>query len=330
MFKVLNSINKENVVTIQGARHRDSNIPFATLLFQNYDYDTQSTYNMCSISAYDHHADEVSNGAGDIVFRTKDLSLSNAVERMRVLHDGSVTIGSNIGDTNAMLTVNGDIIANSNIYAKELVLGKLTATTSRLILKASNSNDDILNIHVDASNITGILPLSVIPSNVSFSNITSSTVNTTLVNTTKLVFNGSSSNSNADSNNSTTLTLGSNSDTLYFFKDWTSWTPTLSNDINVSNPQFPLSRYCVLNNTVTMDFQLSFNALSSNLTNVSFTLPLGYTNQSNFSSQIINNTNNGTLALCRSCASSNNLTLVFQPLQAGSYDIAGQHTYTYV
>lgn len=328
MFKLLNAINKENVVTIQGARHRDSNIPVATLLFQNYDNDTHSTYNMSAISCYDHYADELNNGSGDIVFRTKNMNSNELLERMRVLHNGNIDIGGD--DSNALLSVKGSILASSNIQAQELVLGKLTATTSRIILKASNSNNDILNVHVDASNITGTLPLTVIPSSVSFSNITSSTINTTLVNTTRLVFNGSSSTSNANSNNSTTLTLGSNSDTLYFFKDWTNWTPAFSNNINVSNAQFSLSRYCVLNNNVTIDFHVSFNTLSSNINTVSFTLPLGNTNQSNYSPQIINNTINGTLALSRSCASSNNLTLIFQPLQIGSYDIAGQHSYVYV
>lgn len=391
MFKVLNSINKENIVTIQGARYRDSNIPFATLLFQNFDNDTHETYNMCAVSAYDHHANEISNGAGDLVFRTKNLDSSNLQERMRVLHDGTVTIGNNIGDTTAMLTVGGDVVVNSNIQANELTVGRITATTSRIILrgsnvsdnllnihidasnitgtyqqtafpanvtfsnifvtsniqapeltlgtltattskillKASNTKDNILNLHVDASNIRGTIPFSNIPSDISFSNITSSTVNTTLVNTTRLVFNGFSSSSN-NSNNSTTLTLGSNSDTLYFFKDWTNWTPSFSNNINVSNAQFSLSRYCVLNNNVTIDFNVSFNALNSNLNNVSFTLPLGYTNQSNYSPQVIVNSSNGSFTLSRSCASSNNLTLIFQPLQIGSYDIAGQHCYVYV
>lgn len=322
MFKIINSINKENVVTIQGAVHRDPTIPTATLLFQNYDSDTRTTYNMASVSCYDHYANELKNGMGDLVLRTKDESDSNPVERMRVFHSGQVRIGTNLTSSNSLLNVGGNLTVDSNIEAQELTLGRLTATTSRIILKASNISDGVINLNsIDASKITGTLSSNVFPVNVSFSNISSSNINTNTVNTTKLLF---------SSGQHSSVVMSNNSDIISYYKDWTDWVPVISSSINFSISSFPLSRYTVLNNTVTTDFQLMFNVVNSNLTSISFTLPLGLANKPSYCPQIIRRVNNDNLILSRSSSSSNNLTFMFQELQIGDYELAGQHTYVYI
>lgn len=110
MFKCLNSSNKENVITIQGARADDAFNPFASIMFQNYDQDTKLTYNMVSISCVDHYGDTSNNGSGDLIFRTSYTGGCNLQEHMRLLFNGNVVIGSNV--TNDLkLNVGGGVQA---------------------------------------------------------------------------------------------------------------------------------------------------------------------------------------------------------------------------
>lgn len=110
MFKCLNNSNKENLITIQGARATDAINPFASILFQNYDKDTASTYNMVCISCLDHYGDTSNNGSGDLIFKTSYTGGSNLQEHMRIMFNGNVLIGSNIS-TDLKLNIGGGIQA---------------------------------------------------------------------------------------------------------------------------------------------------------------------------------------------------------------------------
>ncbi len=110
MFRCLNNSNKENIITIQGARATDSINPFASIVFQNFDRDTSLTYNMASISCIDHYGDTSNNGSGDLILKTSYTGGSNLQERMRILFNGNVLIGADVS-TEFKLNVGGGIQA---------------------------------------------------------------------------------------------------------------------------------------------------------------------------------------------------------------------------
>ena len=110
MFKCLNNSNKENIITIQGARATDAINPFASIVFQNYYRETSLTYNMVSISCLDHFGDNSNNGSGDLIFKTSYTGGSNLQEQMRILYNGNVVIGTTFTNT-YKLNVDGGINA---------------------------------------------------------------------------------------------------------------------------------------------------------------------------------------------------------------------------
>lgn len=112
MFRCLNTSNKENIITIQGAKAADSLNPFASIVFQNYDVDTHTTYNMASISCFDHFGDNSNNGSGDIIFKSAYTDGSNMQEQMRIQYNGNVIVGAN-ASRDHKLSVDGSIYATS-------------------------------------------------------------------------------------------------------------------------------------------------------------------------------------------------------------------------
>lgn len=84
---------RSTIVYIQGAQRADSNNAVSGVIFQNYDDDTKMMYNMAEISAVDHYGNSAQNGWGDLRLATSAGNNSN-VERMRILYDGRVGVGT--------------------------------------------------------------------------------------------------------------------------------------------------------------------------------------------------------------------------------------------
>lgn len=114
MYRVLNTDNAQNTMTIQGAYSHNSNVDICRVLFQNYDADSAKTYDMASIGMQDQWGNSNMDGYGNLIFRT------GSNERMRIQYDGKIGIGTS--HANAMLD-----IAAGNILAKNLQ--KITKTT---------------------------------------------------------------------------------------------------------------------------------------------------------------------------------------------------------
>lgn len=108
MIRVLGTDNAQNTFTIQGAFAHNSNVDICKFVFQNFDADTNSRFNMAQISMRDQWGNASENGAGNLLFHTNPNG-SNLVERMRVQYDGKVGIGCT---PNYMLDVNGSINAS--------------------------------------------------------------------------------------------------------------------------------------------------------------------------------------------------------------------------
>ena len=156
MFRLLDKNDKENVIRIQGVQR--SNAVVASIMFQNYDRDTSNTYNMAAISCYDYAADETNNGMGDIILRTNPNGGSNVIERLRVHHDGTVTIGSNVS-YNAKLNVDGDIAANGVSLSREVKANVIT-TYSNLSSSSINTTNLGLSKLILSGNSPHVNPVS--------------------------------------------------------------------------------------------------------------------------------------------------------------------------
>lgn len=108
MFKTFNKDFTSNNIYIQGSFSKDSNADIAGILFQNYDNDTSTVYNMCKIAMRDSFGSTTSNGVGDMAFYSS--SGNNALsEVMRITHNKR--IGILTPSPNFTLDVNGTVNA---------------------------------------------------------------------------------------------------------------------------------------------------------------------------------------------------------------------------
>ena len=272
MFKVLNSTNKENIIKIQGSKQVDS-APFASLQFQNYDEDTLKTYNMAAISCYDHFGNVESNGFGDIVFRTNGTGTSNLEERMRIMYNGDIIVGSsNSSNQGVKLFVGGNIEVASNITAPYIAVKRLEAVTRRLRFNGSNGPDSFITVEIDASNIvSGTLSQSVLPSSPTFSNVSTNTVQAISVSATKMNFVGQS--------NQITYSLSS-LPSIYNFQDWNDYTPIITT-VALSNIVVNQSRYRVINSNIDISFLLSITGSNNNTGTITVSTPNNFITQYN-------------------------------------------------
>jgi hypothetical protein len=325
MFKILNNTNKENIIRIQGAR-QSIDSPFATLNFQNYDVDTATIYDMASISCFDHFADSSNNGYGDLVFRTNGTGTSNIEERMRILHNGKVNIGSNIA-SDSILNVGGNLTVTSNINAHEMSLQKLNAVTRRIIFKGSNMSDSMLSLNIDASNITsGIISQERLPTTATFTDLNLSNLSSPLVSTTKIVFGGQES-----------IALSNSSDMITFYKDWTSWTSSLNTSITLinnsnnylSNIVIDNARYRILNSNVDVRFMFSCDITNSNIEKININVPYEYAIYRNNGFFTIKKNNENIPNIGGLYISSNILTCFLKDNDIGSYEISVSCSYEY-
>jgi hypothetical protein len=291
MFKILNNNNKENVIKIQGAKQTIDS-PFATLLFQNYDLDTRQTYDMAGISCYDHFADSNNNGLGDLVFRTNGtggMSASNVEERMRILHNGDVIIGSNVNSSNSRVYMGGVLEVGNSIIANELSLQRLNTNTKRILFGPSNSSDSIISLSIDASKIvSGTIDSQRLPSNISVSNLASD-----VTSTNSLFFGGS-----------VQCGGGGALPNLYAFQDWSEWSSTPSN-VGVSNVSSANLRFRQINSNIDVNYDIHIVVGQVPCNEISFECPLGVAKYIKRNTYVLLDVNTNSLSVGVCAVSSN-------------------------
>uniref|UniRef100_A0A6C0BF13 Uncharacterized protein n=1 Tax=viral metagenome TaxID=1070528 RepID=A0A6C0BF13_9ZZZZ len=147
MFRVFNRSNVENIIYLQGAQNNDSNASVGSIIFQNYH--SISNINIGAISA----TLTGSNGDyGDIVIKTRSYNDNNLSEKMRILHNGNVTIGN----SNNKLNVKGDIYATgtldtSNVNTNTLETSNILTqnySTQRIYFTKNISSNFANSIHL--------------------------------------------------------------------------------------------------------------------------------------------------------------------------------------
>jgi hypothetical protein len=319
MFKILNNTNKENVIKIQGAKQTVES-PFATLLFQNYDLDTRQTYDMAGISCYDHFADSNNNGLGDLVFRTNGtggFGGSNVEERMRIMHNGDIIIGSNASGSNSRVYMGGTLEVGTNIVANELSLQRLNANTKRILFGPSNSSDSIISLSIDASNIvSGTIDSQRLPINITLSNIVCD-----VTSTNSLYFGGAGALGGGGN--------GGASIGIYAFQDWSNWISTPSN-VGVSNASIGNLRYRRINSNIDIDYEIGFVVGQVPCDEMSFACPLGVAKYTKMNSFVIvnNNTNALSVGACIMTSSTNNIICKLDAVSLNnSYNVNGSLSY---
>jgi len=136
MFRTFLQSNQENAIFIQGARNNDSNLPIASVVLQNFDLDSRKVYNMGAVSVVDHFGNEL-NGFGDVIIRTTQDS-SNLTERMRVMYNGDVMVGTTY--SNAHLNVARNIYAAGycNLLTSDFLVSDHKAASAALVTTVNN------------------------------------------------------------------------------------------------------------------------------------------------------------------------------------------------
>jgi hypothetical protein len=237
MFKVFNNSNIENAIYIQGARHSNTS-PIGSVVFQNYDFDTNQTYTMAAMSLKDHFGNASSNGYGDLVFKSKTPSSQAMVENVKIQYDGKVIIGDP-SSTACKLNVAGSIHADgpldiSNIRATELLTSNMATQfykTQKIMFNKYSSSNYVQNLvlmmnsntvqldasclvsgfispnrlsNIDASTISsGYLSPAVFPSSIVFDHLLTSNLTTyTNTSTPRVSF--------VKGSNATLVSVGSN------------------------------------------------------------------------------------------------------------------------
>jgi hypothetical protein len=137
MFKVLNKDNAEAEYKIIGARSQNSNEDIASIVFGNYDDDTKITYRLGEIAVRDHYGNSDMNGYGNMIFRTNGTGNSNVQDRITIMHNGYIGIGTH--NPQAHLHVNGNIVASNILYHHEPTIhtiSPVTLSNSTVYIKA--------------------------------------------------------------------------------------------------------------------------------------------------------------------------------------------------
>jgi hypothetical protein len=289
MFRLLdNTNNKENIIRIQGKQTTRS-APISTLMFQNYDEDTKRVIDMMAVSCYDSDNNTSNNSFGDFVVRTRDPTSCNLTERLRVAYNGAVQIGQN-ASSNALLNINGDLLVQSNISANDINVGTLRAQT--------------------------IFTTQTIHTTQTITAQDSQTIQTLY--TRKLVITRGVP---ASSNNS------NSSDSIYYFKDWSSYEPSISNAY-ISNVILQRADHRILNKNIDLDVAFSFSLLNNELSNLSMLAPIGESRNTVKKQYTLYDVSNETYFTDNMLMiSSSNIELSLSNLQASNYEISFSTSY---
>lgn len=167
MFRTTSKDNQENAIFIQGAFSKNTTSDIASIVFQNYDDDTHVKYNLGKVSVRDHFGDSNINGVGDLLFSTKNISESNFQERMRILYNGNVGIGTSdpltplhiVGNT----TIQGNVLpSQTNTYDlgssssrfKDLYLSGNTLYIGNKTISLTNDSNFLFNANISLNGLT--------------------------------------------------------------------------------------------------------------------------------------------------------------------------------
>ena len=119
-------------IVLQGARAKDNFDDIATILFQNYDNDDTTRYDMASIAMADAFGNATNNGCGELCFKTNQSGVG-LVESMRLSHTGCLLLGSNLiqhaQSNNQRLIVDGDVVVQNMS-----VLGNITKGAGSFVI----------------------------------------------------------------------------------------------------------------------------------------------------------------------------------------------------
>jgi hypothetical protein len=190
-FRTARNDNRQLKVKIQGAFGQSTSNDFASIVFQNYDYDTATTYDMAELAVRDAFGTSNLNGYGNMVFRTRDGSNTFLQEHMRLTYNGLVGIGTD--QPAARLHVSGgSAVIDSDLSSASVTSTSVTASnlTVQTIANIASLNcthfaasNLVLSSSVTASNImVGTLTADRVVVSDSNKNLVSAAVSTTEVN----------------------------------------------------------------------------------------------------------------------------------------------------
>lgn len=119
MFRVMSKDGADNAVFIQGARSHSTSNNIASIVFQNFDNDSKTMYNMAAVAVRDHYGNADVDGMGDLLLLTRDASnATGLIEQVRLTHDGNLGIGTS--EPTHRLHVEGDICTTHKLIANEV------------------------------------------------------------------------------------------------------------------------------------------------------------------------------------------------------------------
>jgi hypothetical protein len=125
MYRSAKKDDCSNIIVVQGAQAQDCSKDIAGPMLQNYDNDSQLTYNMASITCTNTYAS--SNGYGNLLFKVcKDGA--RLTECMCVDMNGNVGIGTSTAVDR--LTVEGTATVTGQLKAASAAVPSITGNTS--------------------------------------------------------------------------------------------------------------------------------------------------------------------------------------------------------
>lgn len=168
LFKVTNKDNKGNAIFIRGAYSRNSTSDIAAITFQNYDEDTQSVYNIASISARDAVGSADENGKGELLFLTNTTGCNSTglTEKARITTQGNFCLGSNVPMSNSLFSVYGSSFFTSNVTVAQEISASTINASSGYIASFSVCNLSFSNLSTPSIDVTDL----AVSSNITISN----------------------------------------------------------------------------------------------------------------------------------------------------------------
>jgi len=146
MFRSKATDDSEYVVSVQGARARSTCSNISSILFRNYDKDSDKVYDMAKIAVRDHYGNSNQDGFGDIVFETKRDDTTDLKHSMSVINSGQVIIGDDCFSDTSDQAVHSLLTVRGAVDAQEMRLSSKDPTDSTYLsvaLAPSSSNNNV-------------------------------------------------------------------------------------------------------------------------------------------------------------------------------------------